>query len=124
LFFRPTDERDAALWLKENAPATAVVMADYQSGNFIAAHAGQRVVLGHWAETVDFTAKETAVAKFYADNASTDLQEDLIEDYNISYVWYGPREQKLGNFDPAADEILRPVYSNGSITIYAVTPQE
>lgn len=124
LFFRPTDELDAALWLKENAPDTAVVMADYQSGNFIAAHAGQRVVLGHWAETVDFPAKETAVAKFYASNASADLKEDLIEDYNISYVWYGPREQALGNFDPAADEMLRPVYSNGSITIYAVTPQK
>ncbi len=124
LFFRPEDELDAVLWLKDNAPQNAIVIADYQSGNFIAAHAGQRVVLGHWAETIDYEGKETAVAKFYAGNASTDWQEELIEDYNISYVWHGPREQALGNFDPAEDAMLKPVYSNNSITIYAVAPQK
>ncbi|VAW33038.1 hypothetical protein MNBD_CHLOROFLEXI01-4195, partial [hydrothermal vent metagenome] len=54
LFFRPAAEVEATSWLRENIPTNATVLGSYQTGNYVAAQAGQRVVLGHWAETVDF----------------------------------------------------------------------
>lgn len=123
-FFRPADELAATDWLKENAPHTAVIIADYQTGNLVAAHAGQRVMLGHWAETIDYEAKETAVSKFYDANTDEAWRNTLISDFNIGYVWYGPREQKLGDFDPATAQNLYPVYSNDTITIYAIETEK
>ena len=123
-FFRPTDELTATDWLKENAPDTAVIIGDYQTGNFVAAHAGQRVMLGHWAETIDYDQKETAVSKFYDAATSNEWRNTLISDYNIEYVWHGPREQELGSFNPAEFDNLEAVYSNDSITIYAIESEK
>ncbi len=120
--FRPIDELTAVTWLKENVPTTAVLIGAYQTGNLVAAQAGQRVMLGHWAETIDYEAKETAVAQFYDSSTSDEWRQNLIEEYNIAYIWYGPREQELGNFDPATFANSTAVYSNDTITIYAIQP--
>jgi hypothetical protein len=122
LFFRPAAEAEAATWLRENVTDTAVILASYQTGNFVAAQAGQRVVLGHWAETVDFAGKETAVAQFFSSSTSDAWRQDLLDQFNISHIWYGPREHALGAFDPAAAPYLTPIYQNQSITLYAVQP--
>jgi hypothetical protein len=122
LFFRPTAEVAALDWLRENAAGSAVVLSSYQTGNLIAARSDQRVMLGHWAETVDFTGKETAVNQFFAASTSDTWRQELLRDFAIDYVWFGPREQELGRFDPAAADYLTPVYENKSITIYSVLP--
>ncbi|MBK8901472.1 MAG: hypothetical protein IPM53_09840 [Anaerolineaceae bacterium] len=122
LFFRPAAEVEAASWLRENAAGTAVILGSYQTGNFVAAQAGQRVMLGHWAETVDFAGKETAVNQFFNPATSHDWRQNLLKEFNIDYVWFGPREKELGSFDPANASYLAPVYRSKSITIYAVLP--
>ncbi|MCP4421051.1 MAG: hypothetical protein GY805_30945, partial [Chloroflexi bacterium] len=62
LFFRPADEVKATNWLRENIGDSSIILGSYQTGNLVAAQTGQQVMLGHWAETVDFAGKETAVA--------------------------------------------------------------
>lgn len=122
LFFHPAAEVAAANWLRENAPVTAVVLGSYQTGNFVAAQAGQRVMLGHWAETVDFAGKETAVTQFFTAATDDTWRQVLLDEFNVAYVWYGPREKELGSFDPAVANYLTPVYQNTAITIYSVLP--
>jgi hypothetical protein len=122
LFFRPVAEVQAANWLRENVPGTAVILGSYQTGNFVAAQAGQRVVLGHWAETVDIMAKETAVNQFFSSSTSNAWRQDLLDQFDVDYVWYGPREQALGDFDPGTAVYLTPVYQTDPITIFAVKP--
>ncbi|MCC6604568.1 MAG: hypothetical protein IT327_15265 [Anaerolineae bacterium] len=122
LFFRPVAEVEAADWLRQNSEGTAVVLGSYQTGNLVAARSGQRVMLGHWAETVDFTGKETAVAQFFATNTSDTWRQELLRQFAVDYVWFGPREQELGRFDPATVDYLIPVYENRSITLYSVLP--
>lgn len=118
--FRPTDEVIATQWLRANGEATAVVLGSYQTGNHIAAHAGQRVVLGHWAETMDYERKTAEVARFY-DGATADTwRRDLLARYSVGYIWHGPRELALGGFDPGTADYLRPVYTHDTITIYVV----
>ena len=122
LFFRPIIETEGINWLRENASNTAVVLGSYQTGNYIAAQTGQRVVLGHWAETVDFPGKETAVNQFFNSNTSDVWRQDLLSQLSIDYVWFGPREQELGQFNPIEANYLTVVYQNESITIFAVSP--
>lgn len=123
LFFRPLDELDAAHWLDANTPDTAVVLGSYQTGNFIPAYAGNRTVLGHWAETAHITAKETAVAQFFASSTSHTTRQELLTQENVAYLWYGPREQALGSFNPQTAPYLQPLYSNPTITLYTTTPE-
>ncbi len=118
--FRPVDELEAVTWLRENVPDTAVILGAYQSGNYIAGQGGQRVVLGHWAETVNFDSKTAAAEQFFSARTSDEWRQTILHEYNVSYVWHGPREQKLGSFNPKQAAFLYPVYQNDTISIYAV----
>ncbi|MAT97277.1 MAG: hypothetical protein CL608_09060 [Anaerolineaceae bacterium] len=120
LFFRPAAEVQAAEWLRENAPGSAVVLGSYQTGNFVAARAGQRVMLGHWAETVDFAGKETAVNQFFSSHTNDAWRQELLQQFNVGYVWFGPREQALGEFDPGTADYLTQVYQNQELTLFSI----
>ncbi|MCA9973574.1 MAG: hypothetical protein KC425_25350, partial [Anaerolineales bacterium] len=134
--FRPRAELDAAAWLRANAPLNTVVLGAYQTGNLVAAQAGQRVVLGHWAETVDPDTKTAEVARFFAASTPHAWRAALLTRYRVAYVWFGPREagaadgaadeaaggrRETAVFNPAAAPYLSPVYTNDTITIYQVT---
>ncbi|MEM7117237.1 MAG: hypothetical protein AAF614_32690 [Chloroflexota bacterium] len=116
--FRPSDEQTAVLWLREAAPPNALVLGDYQTGSFVAGQGGQRVVLGHWAETGNFVKTETAVSQFFQANTDDTWRQDYVQRWQIDYVWHGPREQALGEFEPGKVGYLTAVYQNETITIY------
>lgn len=118
--FRPQAEIEAAQWLRDNVGETAVVLGDMQSGSYIAAHAGQRVVLGHWAETVDYKTKTAQVARFFDKNSNDIWRHELMERYKITIVWYSLREQELGEFDPETKPYLEQIYSKNGIILYKV----
>jgi hypothetical protein len=121
--FRTADEMDAVAWLRaengETSPA-AVLLGDYQTGNLVAARAGNQVVVGHWAETIRYEDKVTDVAQFYSSDTNDDWRKALLKQYDVAYVWHGPREQELGTFIPETAVYLQPVYKNDTITIYTV----
>lgn len=120
LLFRPDDEIEATAWLRLHGLETAVLLGDYQTGNYVAAHAGQHVVLGHWAETVDFVQKQEDVAHFYNATTPDTWRQAFLQNQHVTYVWYGPREQVLGSFDPETAVYLYPIYTNTTITIYQI----
>jgi len=121
-FFRPAAEVAAVDWLRENTPGTAVILGSYQTGNLVAARTGQRVMLGHWAETVDFADKEAIVNQFFDSSTSDAWRQEELNKFRVDYVWFGPREQAVGDFDPDTAVYLTPVYKNETITIFAVNP--
>jgi hypothetical protein len=120
LFFRPQDEVDAAAWLHEHGDKTAVTIGAYQTGNFLAAQTGIPVVLGHWAETAAYEEKTAVVSQFYAADTQDTWRQTVIDQYNIQFIWHGPREKAVGQFQPAEIDYLTPVYYNDTITIYQV----
>ncbi len=122
LLFRPQDEQLAVDWLREETAVSDTVLGAYQTGNWVAAQAGNRVLLGHWAETVDREGKETAVSQFFSSQTTNSQRKALLQRYAIRYVWHGPREQAAGTFNPATVPYLHPVYRNDTITLYAVEP--
>ncbi|MEW5987142.1 MAG: hypothetical protein AB1791_10950 [Chloroflexota bacterium] len=121
--FRRQAEVEAVAWLRENTPRTAVVLGDYQTGNLVAARAGNRVVIGHWTETADFATKVTQVARFYSDTAGDAWRQEWLARYGVAYVWYGPRERSLGAFNPSRATYLQPVYEAADFSIFAVVQE-
>lgn len=120
-FFRPADELAAVEWLRAQEDGRAVILGDYQTGNLVAAYTGHPVMLGHWAETAEYEGKVTAVAQFF-DAATPDTQrQTLLQQFNVRYLWFGPREQALGQFQPDIVPYLTAVYQNNTITLYAIT---
>lgn len=124
--FRLNVELTAVRWLRENIPRTAVVLGDYQTGNYVAAHAGQRVVLGHWVETVEYEAKTADVARFFDAAVSDKWRREFLARHGVDVVWVGPRERALGGFDPEMVSYLTPLYQvhtlRADVTLYATIP--
>lgn len=117
-FFREDSEIEAVEWLRENTEQAAVVLGAYESGNYIAGRAGNRVVVGHWAETVDWQAKYDMTTRFFTAMTDDDWRRAYIVEQNVEYVWYGPKEQTLGDFDPDAADYLRLVFTSNGTSIY------
>lgn len=107
-----TDEAAAMAWLHDHAPFEAVVLAAPETGAFVPAFAGQRVVYGHPYETVEADRKKRQVTDFFAGQDAAALDA-------ANYVLIGPRERALGTLDVAVLP-LSEVFRSGDVVVYAV----
>jgi hypothetical protein len=119
-FFRSESEAEAIDWLRANSARSEVVLAAYETGNYVAAQAGNRVVVGHWAETVDWQGKLVKTNRFFSGAVNEPWLHAFLVEEDVSYVWLGAQERKLGSFDPKALANVRPVYYNDEVTLFAV----
>jgi hypothetical protein len=112
--YMTTDEYAALTWLHDHARFDDVVLAAPETGAFIPAFAGQRVVYGHPYETVDAEQKRQMVTDFFAGRSIKALE-------GVAYVFVGPRERALGTLDVSALP-LSEAFRSGAVDIYAVQP--
>jgi hypothetical protein len=118
--FRKYEEVEAYSWLNEEAEPKSVVLATYATGNGLPAWASVRVVIGHGPESVDLEELEPQVDAFYGEMMTEAERLQFISDYEVGYVWYGPREKAIGSWNPARSEYLALAYSYADISIYRV----
>jgi len=118
-FYHEGAEVEAVDWLAAHTSSDNVVFTTYWTGSYIAARAGNRVFLGHWAETMNYDQKMEEAKTFFGP-ASDEWRKALLRDYNISYLFYGPRERALPGFEPGGKPYLVESYSNRLVTIYRV----
>lgn len=107
-------EQRAFEWLQANARRGAVVLAAPETGAFIPAYTDLRVIYGHPYETVNAAQRRREALDFFA--GTIDRAAVLRE---ADYVFVGPREVKLGVFDPTDLPLIETFASDG-VTIYAV----
>jgi uncharacterized membrane protein len=106
--------------LRANTTRDQVVLGTYEAGNYVAARAGNRVVVGHWAETLDWQTKFDATEKFFG-AADDDWRRDFLARYRVEYVWVNSVDRQRNGFEPRARGFLRSVYRNdGGTEIFAV----
>jgi hypothetical protein len=105
-------------WLNEHLTEQDVVLASYDTGNLIPAWTGKRVLLGHWAESVNWEERERLVVAFFDVATADGWRVELLRRYGISYIFFGERERALGDFYPGSAAFLREVYSVGEATIF------
>jgi hypothetical protein len=117
---QPVAVEEAVAWLGQHSAPDDVILSSYRVGNIIPARIGRRVVWGHWDETAFFEEKEADVFAFF-DGTSTDAERQaILRGYGVDYVFYGPAEQKLGDFNPTSAPYLVPSFSARAVTVYRV----
>jgi hypothetical protein len=114
-------ETDAFGWLAEHSEPQDTVLASRMSGSFIPAWAGNRVFLGHWDQTISYSEKEKAVERFLDAETAPERRRTLVEQYGVVYLFHGPNEREIGDYDPDDDPFWEPVFANDQITIYQTT---
>jgi hypothetical protein len=113
------EEMMALDWIIANTNQNALILASPQMGLYLPAYTGREVLYGHPFETINATEMQTTVEKFFS--GQKDI-EDLPAVEGESYVFIGPREQKLGRNGIEGEFEL--VYSSQQISIYEVIGQE
>jgi len=121
--FRPAAEIAAMDWLGDQAEPDDTVLSTFETGNVIPARTGIRVFIGHGPETLYFEEKQEAVQRFFTAATDDAWRRELLAQYGIVYLFYGPGEQALGTWDPAGASYLAPVYDQKGYTIYQVKEQ-
>lgn len=111
-------------WLGKKTQWNETVLARPETGNLIPGRIGHRVVIGHWAETVDYAGKLRSVESFFGTEMVNADRIDLLSGWGVAYVFFGPEEQGLGDFDPTNVDYLVPVYRNDVCAIYRVAMRD
>jgi len=83
-------------WLRQNASTDEVVLCAPQTGTFVPAWAGQRVVYGHPFETVDAERREAQVEAYWTGEMNAADREAFLQKSRVGYVLVGPRELEMG----------------------------
>lgn len=119
MVFLPNPEVLAAHWLADQT-SQSVVLASYETGNYLPTVADIRVFLGHGPETIASDDKGRLVNHFYQVDTSDTWRRELLTQYAITYVYVGLHEKELGRFEPKQAPYLRQAYDNGTVQIYQV----
>jgi hypothetical protein len=107
-------------WLIANTTPQETVLSAYETGNYVPARAGNRVVLGLGTQTVDAHRKQAEVHRFFDAQEGDDWRRGLLSRYHVTYVLVGPYERALGSYDPDRAPYLIKVYDEGGYAIYQI----
>ncbi|MCK5053556.1 MAG: hypothetical protein KAR65_04725, partial [Anaerolineales bacterium] len=112
------DETTAYQWAAENLPQGSLILAAPETGNRIPAFATLRVLYGHPFETPDADVQKQKVEELFnsGGGATSGMQQLLTE--GVDYVFYGPREQEIGNPPWLSD--LELIGEFGKVRLYEV----
>lgn len=114
-------EAKAFGWLVDNTQPNALILAAPETGLFIPAHTGRRVIYGHPYETVNAKEEKEVVQQFFLGIEGFALQNQaLVELVNrdVDYVFFGPRERAISGLDSLIGFTAK--YNGEGVTIYAV----
>jgi hypothetical protein len=122
-FYLHKDEVAALHWLDAHTDPDQVVLSSLTVGQYIPGVAGNTAFLAHWAQTVDFYTKEALVTEFFARGSSDEVRQQILRDHDLAYVFYGPAERALGEFDPSQAGYLGTTLRLPSVTLLRVRPE-
>jgi len=116
--FRPADEVEAFQYLEENSDFGEVVLSAYETGNPLPAWAPVNVVIGHGPESARLELIRPQVEQFYRSDQTEAKRLDFVRSFGIGYIFWGPNERMLGNWDPRGDDLVKVVYDSENYRIY------
>ncbi len=118
--FRPGAEVAALDWLAAHSEPGETVLSSVEVGNVIPARTDLRVFAGHGPETLHEGEKQADLRRFFQLGTGDAWRQALLADFDLHYVFYGPREQALGDWNPAAAAYLMEVYSDEGYSLCRV----
>jgi len=118
--YRDIGEVAALDWLNEQAESDDVVLAAYETGNYLPTRVQARAFVGHGPESVRADEKKALVARFFDARTDDAWRRRLLAQYGVDYVFWGPAEQDLGGFNPGEAAYLDSVYQSGAYALFEV----
>jgi len=118
-------------WLRDEGEPSAVILCAPQTGLFVPAWAGQRVVYGHPFETVDAEKQKAQVEAYWAGEMSPSEQKSFLRENRVRYVLVGPRELEIADCGSQiadcklqiAESSGEPVFEAGGVSVYQLNEQ-
>jgi hypothetical protein len=123
-YFVENELIDGLKILRERAKPDDVVLATPATSRLIPALAGNTVVWGHWAMSIDYKERQTALARTIemGSDASDETRASAFWDNGIQFIFADGKLKQHIERDPAVWEaILRnaqKIFENGSVVIY------
>jgi hypothetical protein len=118
--YREAEEVSALDWLNGQVEPGDVVLAAYETGNYLPARVGARAFVGLGPESVRAGEKKALVARFFDATTGDDWRQQLLAQYGVDYVFWGPAERALGGFDVGHVSYLKQLYSAGGYAVFEV----
>jgi hypothetical protein len=122
-FYLRTSEVAALDYLESQVRSEDVVFASKDIGQFVPALTGARAFLAHWAQTLDYYGKVDMVDAFFNEETPDSIREQILQEYNVTYLIHSPEEMKLGAYDPAESPFLTEVFADGDTKVYQVNAE-
>jgi hypothetical protein len=119
-YYLTSDELAALDWLDQHTEPDDVVLSSLDFGQFVPAEAGAHAFIAHWAQTVDFYAKQELVNQFYAADGRVSGRAQTINDFSVDYVIVGPSESAIGTWVPDGTIGLVPRLLTPEVGVYEV----
>lgn len=121
-YYLTRGEDEAMAWLDQHATRDSVVLSGLNLGQFVPARSDARAFLSHWAQTVDFYAKQAQVRGFFAATTSDAERVRLLRANAVTYVLYGAEERALGSYVLERSPLFEPVFRSDEVVIYSTRP--
>jgi len=118
LLYLSASESEAMRWIETHTPQDALVLCAPDTGMFIPARTGRRVLYGHPFETVNAEQEKEQVLQFFQGGMAS--PQSFLIARPVDYIFYGPRERTLGELPSSLP--VEPVFSNSEVTIFRVEP--
>jgi hypothetical protein len=120
--YLPSDTVAAITWLRRNSAMSEAVLCMPLEGSYIPGAAGNKVFVGHWAETLRYPDKLGQVRWFFSDQPRAGQRRDFMTRNGLTWVLYTQNEAALGPFNPAASADFEAVFTRPGATLFRLRP--
>jgi hypothetical protein len=120
--FRDGGEIAVLDWLAARAQPGDVILTAYDTGAYLPARVHARVLAGHDLEAVQAEEKREQIDRFFDSATEEAWRKQFLTTYRVDYVFWGPAERHLGDFDPDTMGGLSQVYQVEEYSLFTVEP--
>ncbi|NMC52884.1 MAG: hypothetical protein GYA48_04545 [Chloroflexi bacterium] len=112
-------EAEAMEWIVAHTPQEVVFASSEEIGLAIPALTGRRVILGHPFETPDYETMTEVVGDVFTADQTPEGLEAFSQQHGASYIFWGPREQKMAGEGADPSQMGKLVFENEEVKIIA-----
>jgi len=118
--YRHENEAGVFKFLAEKVEDGDIVLAAYGTSNALPAWASVKTLIGHGPESVNLKEVQGKVEQFYREETDEEYRRKLIEEFDIRYVVWGPREKNIGGYNFTQDILFRAIYQVDDYWVFSV----
>ncbi len=116
--YRNANEVRAFEYFQNRTIKDKVVLASHSTSNALVAWAPVKVIVGHGPESKDLSILMEQIEGFFGQKMSNVDRVNFLKGEKIDYVFWGPYERRLGEWNPNTAPFLIKVYESEGFEIF------